>query len=135
MAKVLIAGGGFAGVVAAESLAKKLGNEHEITLVSRSRKFLFYPALVRLAFGQCEPMTLRSINARRWLIGGSASSKAKLLEFIRPTANIVQFLASNIYAGSARLLISVSGLKVVKALPAQCCPANASSAASSGMIS
>ena len=55
MAKVLIAGGGFGGVVAAESLAKRLGNEHEITLVSRSREFLFYPALVRLAFGQCGP--------------------------------------------------------------------------------
>jgi sulfide:quinone oxidoreductase len=55
MAKVLIVGGGFGGVVAAESLAKRLGNEHEITLVSRSRKFLFYPALVRLAFGECEP--------------------------------------------------------------------------------
>lgn len=54
MAKVLIAGGGFGGVVVAESLAKKLGRDHEITLVSRSRKFLFYPALVRLAFGQCE---------------------------------------------------------------------------------
>jgi sulfide:quinone oxidoreductase len=54
MAKILIVGGGFGGVVAAESLAKKLGDEHEITLVSRSRKFLFFPALVRLAFGQCE---------------------------------------------------------------------------------
>lgn len=52
MAKVLIVGGGFGGVVSAESLAKRLGNEHEITLVSRSRKFLFYPALVGLAFGQ-----------------------------------------------------------------------------------
>jgi sulfide:quinone oxidoreductase len=48
-------GGGFGGVVAAESLAKKLGVEHEITVVSRSPKFLFYPALVRLAFGDCEP--------------------------------------------------------------------------------
>ena len=55
MAKILIVGGGFGGVVAAESLAKRLGSEHEITLVSRSRKFLFYPALVRLAFGECEP--------------------------------------------------------------------------------
>jgi sulfide:quinone oxidoreductase len=52
MAKVLIIGGGFGGVVAAESLAKKLGPNHEITLVSRSRKFVFYPALVRLAFGK-----------------------------------------------------------------------------------
>ncbi|HEY3040682.1 MAG TPA: FAD-dependent oxidoreductase [Pyrinomonadaceae bacterium] len=54
MARILIVGGGFGGVVAAESLAKKLGDEHQITLVSRSRDFIFYPALVRLAFGKCE---------------------------------------------------------------------------------
>jgi len=53
MAKVLILGGGFGGVVAAERLARLLGDEHQITLVSRSRKFVFYPALVRLAFGKC----------------------------------------------------------------------------------
>ena len=55
MAKILIIGGGFGGIVVAESLATKLGNDHQITLVSRSRKFLFYPSLVRLAFGHCEP--------------------------------------------------------------------------------
>lgn len=55
MAKILILGGGFGGVVAAEHLAKNLGAEHQITLVSRSRQFVFYPALVRLAFGKCEP--------------------------------------------------------------------------------
>ena len=54
MAKVLILGGGFSGVVAAERLAQQLGDEHQITLVSRSRQFVFYPALVRLAFGRCE---------------------------------------------------------------------------------
>lgn len=54
MAHVLVLGGGFAGVVAAESLAKKLGPQHTITLVSRRRDFIFYPALVRLAFGQCK---------------------------------------------------------------------------------
>jgi NADH dehydrogenase FAD-containing subunit len=54
MANVVVVGGGFAGIVAAETLAKKLGDEHQITLVSRSRKFIFYPALVRLAFGECE---------------------------------------------------------------------------------
>ncbi len=32
MAKVLILGGGFAGVVAAGRLAKSLGREHELTL-------------------------------------------------------------------------------------------------------
>jgi NADH dehydrogenase FAD-containing subunit len=55
MASILILGGGFGGVVAAEALAKELGHEHQITLVSRSSKFIFYPALVRLAFGKCEP--------------------------------------------------------------------------------
>lgn len=53
MANVLILGGGFGGVVAAERLAQQLGDEHQITLVSRSRNFVFYPALVRLAFGKC----------------------------------------------------------------------------------
>jgi len=54
MAKVLILGGGFGGVIAAERLAEQLGIEHQITLVSRSRQFVFYPALVRLAFGKAE---------------------------------------------------------------------------------
>lgn len=54
MSNIVIVGGGFGGVVAAESLAKRLGDEHQITLVSRTRKFIFYPALVRLAFGKCE---------------------------------------------------------------------------------
>jgi NADH dehydrogenase FAD-containing subunit len=54
MAKVLILGGGFGGVVAAERLAEQLGDEHQVTLVSRSRQFVFYPALVRLAFGKSQ---------------------------------------------------------------------------------
>jgi sulfide:quinone oxidoreductase len=54
MAKVLILGGGFGGVVAAERLANLLGDDHQITLVSRSRNFVFYPALVKLAFGKCD---------------------------------------------------------------------------------
>jgi sulfide:quinone oxidoreductase len=55
MARVLILGGGFGGVVVAERLATQFSEEHQITLVSRSRNFVFYPALVRLAFGKCEP--------------------------------------------------------------------------------
>jgi sulfide:quinone oxidoreductase len=54
MARILILGGGFGGVVAAERLASELGDEHQITLVSRRRRFVFYPALVRLAFGKCK---------------------------------------------------------------------------------
>ncbi|HEX8746707.1 MAG TPA: FAD-dependent oxidoreductase [Pyrinomonadaceae bacterium] len=54
MANVLILGGGFGGVICAERLAKRLSDEHHITLVSREDRFLFYPALVRLAFGRAE---------------------------------------------------------------------------------
>jgi sulfide:quinone oxidoreductase len=53
MANILILGGGFGGVAAAESLARQIGEEHQITLVSHSPKFIFYPDLVRLAFGKC----------------------------------------------------------------------------------
>jgi sulfide:quinone oxidoreductase len=55
MANIVILGGGFGGVVAAETLAKQIPKEHQITLVSPSPKFIFYPQLVRLAFGKCEP--------------------------------------------------------------------------------
>lgn len=54
MAKILILGGGFGGLVAAEHLAAALGSEHQITLVSPNREFTFYPALVHLAFGECD---------------------------------------------------------------------------------
>src|SRR6185503_3102835 len=70
MANIVIAGGGFGGFVTAESLAKRLGKDHQITLVSRSRKFLFYPSLVRLAFGECDAEDLtfdacEAMNDRR----------------------------------------------------------------------
>ena len=52
MARVLILGGGFGGVVSAERLAHALPVEHDLTLVSETSRFVFYPALVRLAFGR-----------------------------------------------------------------------------------
>lgn len=55
MSNILVLGGGFGGVVAAERLAKKIGPEHQITLVSQSNRFVFYPALVRLALGRAKP--------------------------------------------------------------------------------
>ncbi len=68
MARVLILGGGFGGVVAAERLSEKLGDEHQITLVSRNRHFVFYPALVRLAFGKCEKADV-SFDLRQAMLG------------------------------------------------------------------
>jgi len=67
MARVLILGGGFGGVVAAERLAEQLGDEHQITLVSRSRQFVFYPALVRLAFRKCQREDV-SFNLRQAIL-------------------------------------------------------------------
>jgi sulfide:quinone oxidoreductase len=55
MANVLVLGGGFGGLVAAEALARRLGPAHQIILVSRDWDFIFYPALVRVAFGRCAP--------------------------------------------------------------------------------
>lgn len=59
MASVLILGGGFAGLVAAERLAGELGKEHQITIVSPNRDFTFYPALVHLTFGETEAEDIR----------------------------------------------------------------------------
>jgi sulfide:quinone oxidoreductase len=54
MAKILILGGGFAGLIAAERLAAELDSTHQITLVAPNRQFTFYPALVQFALGECE---------------------------------------------------------------------------------
>jgi len=66
MANILILGGGFGGLIAAEKLASAFGSEHQITLVSKSRKFIFYPALVQVAFGKFKPGDI-SFDLRRKL--------------------------------------------------------------------
>ena len=74
MENILILGGGFGGLMMAEQLSKSLGgaSPHRITLVSPKDKFTFYPALVRLAFGDCDaddisfdlPVKLNDLNVR-----------------------------------------------------------------------
>lgn len=59
MAKVLILGGGFAAIAAAETLSNVLDGTDEIMLVSPSHDFVFYPALVPLIFGDFD---LREIH-------------------------------------------------------------------------
>lgn len=54
MANVLILGGGFGGLIAAERLSASLDSSHKITLVSPNQDFTFYPSLVRLAMGEIE---------------------------------------------------------------------------------
>ena len=88
MSKILILGGGFGGVVAAERLAEQLGDEHQITLVSRSRQFVFYPALVRLAFGKCECDDV-SFDLRRSLLNRKVNFIEAEVAHINPLARIV----------------------------------------------
>ena len=51
MARILILGGGFAAVSAAETLADAIGNEDEIILVSKNSDFTLFPAIVPMIFG------------------------------------------------------------------------------------
>ena len=84
MAKVLILGGGFGGVVAAERLAEQLGDEHQITLVSRSRQFVFYPALVKLAFGKSQAADV-SFDLRQTLLNRRVNFIEAEVAYIDPS--------------------------------------------------
>ena len=51
MARVLILGGGFAAITAAQELRSRLGDDDEIILVSKNSEFTFYPAIIPCIFG------------------------------------------------------------------------------------
>src|SRR4051794_34264098 len=53
--RVVVVGGGFAGFHAARSLAKRLGEDAEIVLVSATDYFLYLPLLPEVAAGVLEP--------------------------------------------------------------------------------
>jgi sulfide:quinone oxidoreductase len=59
MARILILGGGFAAISAAETLASAVGPDHQIMLVSKSADFTFYPAIVPMVFGDFKPEEIR----------------------------------------------------------------------------
>jgi sulfide:quinone oxidoreductase len=85
MARIVILGGGFGGVVAAHSLANQVRDEHQITLISRNHRFLFYPALVRLAFGECNSMDV-SFNLRRSMLDRLVNFIEAEVAYIDPTS-------------------------------------------------
>jgi sulfide:quinone oxidoreductase len=95
MANVLILGGGFGGVVAAERLAKTLGPGHQLTLVSRAPRFTFYPALVRLAFGRCEPDDV-SFDLRTAMLGRSVRFVEATAARVDPSARKVTLTGGDI---------------------------------------
>ena len=50
--KALILGGNFAGLTAAITLKRELGGDVDVTLVSKSDRFVFYPSLIWVPFGK-----------------------------------------------------------------------------------
>lgn len=71
MANIVILGGGFGGLVAAEQLAASfITGAHKITLVSRQPEFVFYPALVQVAFGKLEPSAVKFNLAAKLAVSG-----------------------------------------------------------------
>ncbi len=59
MAKIVILGGGFAAIAAAEEISKAENQDVEVTVISSSREFVFFPALVPYIFGAIDRSELR----------------------------------------------------------------------------
>lgn len=51
MSKVVVIGGSFAGMTGALEARRKLGPEHEVTLISRTDDFVYIPSLIWVPFG------------------------------------------------------------------------------------
>ncbi len=78
--RVVVLGGGFAGIGAAASLVKSLGREAnvEITLVSRHNYFLFIPMLHEAATGAVEPRHVAQPIRRAFRGKGLSFHKAEV---------------------------------------------------------
>src|SRR5829696_5968910 len=50
--RVLVLGGNFAGLTAALSVKHELGDDVDVTVVSKSDQFLFNPSLIWIPFGK-----------------------------------------------------------------------------------
>lgn len=59
MAQIVVLGGGFGGVVAATELRKKIGKEHKVILIDKSREHLFTPSLLWLILDERKPENLQ----------------------------------------------------------------------------
>jgi sulfide:quinone oxidoreductase len=53
--RVLVLGGNFAGVTAALSVKRELGNDVDVTVLSKSDRFQFNPSLIWVPFGKRTP--------------------------------------------------------------------------------
>jgi sulfide:quinone oxidoreductase len=77
MARVLILGGGFAAITAAQELTFRLGLDDEIIVVSKSPELTFYPAIIPCIFGDLNFADIRfdlasalSAHGVRFIHGG-----------------------------------------------------------------
>jgi sulfide:quinone oxidoreductase len=50
--RIVVLGGSFAGMTAAIEMKKRLGDRHEVTVLSKSKDFLFTPSLIWVPFGR-----------------------------------------------------------------------------------
>ncbi|MHB1652974.1 MAG: NAD(P)/FAD-dependent oxidoreductase [Desulfitobacteriaceae bacterium] len=54
MSKIIVVGGNFAGLTCALEMKRKLGNSHEVIMISKSPVFIFIPSLIWVPFGERE---------------------------------------------------------------------------------
>lgn len=59
MAQIVVLGGGVGGVVAATELRKKIGRQHKIILIDKSREHLFTPSLLWLILDERKPENIK----------------------------------------------------------------------------
>jgi len=59
MSQIVVLGGGFGGIVAATELRKKLGKEHKVILIDKSREHLFTPSLLWLILDERKPEKIK----------------------------------------------------------------------------
>ena len=88
--RILILGGGFAGVFAAKRLAKKSGPDVEITLINERNFFVFQPLLPEVAAGAITATD--AISPLRLLLKGINIRQATILgiDFDNETVTVVQ---------------------------------------------
>ena len=62
--RIVVLGGGSGGLVAATQLGRRLGRDHEITLVDRSPYHVYMPAFLFLMVGKRKPADITRALSR-----------------------------------------------------------------------
>jgi sulfide:quinone oxidoreductase len=97
--KILILGGGFAAVSAAEALARAVDAGHEITLVSKTPELTLFPGIVPMVFGDLEPGDIRA-DLRRPLAD-------RKIRFVQGEVRGINTITRNVIVGQDRIDTSI----------------------------